>query len=645
MRVLVVEDDLIVTDAITRSLSQHHYAVDTAEDGAIGWECVESTTYDLILIDVGLPKLDGITLCQKIRDRGCGTPILLMTAKDDSTYRIRGLDSGADDYLAKPFDLGELQARVRALLRRGTVAPSSVLTVGKLQLDPRSCQVTCAEKLLPLTPKEYSLLELFLRHPARVFSCGDIIEHLWTFDDPPQEESVKSHIKGLRQKLKAGGAADWIENVYGLGYRLREGIEANPEPSMQTYDSQLAQLWEQYRGLMEERFAVLQQAAHTYPLSIELREAAASAAHKLAGVLGMFDRDEGTQIARQLEKQFEGQAELPEEVRSAEANISARSLVRRLGEILNLSAPVETGESPLNPTKMGDFASEVFPNKIDSKQSLRSWTVLAVDDDPIILATLKQLLQPWGMCLTGIDNPLQFWTVLSTINPDLLILDVEMPHMNGVALCQAIRANPTWQSLPIVFLTTHQDTATVQQIFAAGADDYVVKPIVGQELLSRLTQRLERLRLLQTLSTKDSITGLANQFYSSQAIKAQFRNLQTTYFAILYIPTLRQINIQQGHKIGNQILKQTGQCLQSSFCNGEILGYWRNGEFIIASSQTTQAMFQQQLSEVVAMLQRQQLETPNLIYRFAVVNYPTDGVTLRSLYQTASLYLEGQLDE
>ncbi|MBD2093567.1 response regulator [Trichocoleus sp. FACHB-591] len=637
MRVLVVEDDLIVADAITRSLSEHHYSVDTAEDGAIGWECAESTTYDLILIDVGLPKLDGITLCQKIRDRGCGTPILLMTAKDDSTYLIRGLDSGADDYLAKPFDLKELQARVRALLRRGTVAASLVLTIGKLQLDPRSCQVTYADKLLPLTPKEYSLLELFLRHPSRVFSCGDIIEHLWTFDDPPQEESVKSHIKGLRQKLKTAGAVNWIENVYGLGYRLREGIETNQEQSTQSYDDQLAQLWEQYRGLMEERFAVLQQAVHTDPLSSELRSAAESAAHKLAGVLGMFDREEGTQIARQLEKQFEEQAELPDE--------AVRSLVQQLGDILNLSAPVETGKSFLDPSEIRDFDAEVLHNVRESKQALRSWTVLAVDDDPLILDTLKQLLEPWGMCLTGIDNPLQFWTVLSATNPDLLILDVEMPQMNGVALCQAIRANPTWQSLPIVFLTAHQDTATVQQIFAAGADDYVVKPIVGQELLSRLTQRLERLRLLQTLSTKDSITGLANQFYSSQAIAAQFRNHQTTYLAILYIPTLRQMNIEQGHGIGNQILKQTGQCLQSSFSNSEILGYWGNGEFIIASSQTTKAMFQERLSDVVATLQRQRLETPNLIYRFAVVDYPTDGLTLRSLYKTASLGLEGSFHE
>ncbi|MBI4780751.1 MAG: response regulator [Oscillatoriophycideae cyanobacterium NC_groundwater_1537_Pr4_S-0.65um_50_18] len=645
MRVLIVEDDLIATEAITRSLSEHHYAVDTAADGAMGWDCVESTTYDLILIDVGLPKLDGITLCQRIRDRGCGTPILLMTAKDDSTYRIRGLDSGADDYLAKPFDLAELQARVRALLRRGTVAASPVLTIGKLRLDPRSCQVTYAEKLLPLTPKEYSLLELFLRHPTRVFSCGDIIEHLWTFDDPPQEESVKSHIKGLRQKLKAGGVVDWIENVYGLGYRLREGIETRSEQSTQPYDNQLAQLWEQYRGLMEERFAVLQQAVDTYPLSIELREAAESAAHKLVGVLGMFDRDEGTQIARQLEKQFEAQAELPEE--------EARSLVRRLGDILNLSAPVELGESSLNPPSVicrtesasGDFESDALHNGRDPKLSLRSWTVLAVDDDPIILATLKQLLEPWGMCLAGIDNPLQFWTVLSAINPDLLILDVEMPHMNGAALCQAIRANPTWQSLPIVFLTAHQDSATVQQIFAAGADDYVVKPIVGQELLSRLTQRLERLRLLQTLSTKDSITGLTNQLYSSQAIKAQFCNYQTTCLAILYIPTLRQINIQQGHTIGNKILKQTGQCLQSSFCNGETLGYWRNGEFMIASSQTTKEKFQEQLSDIVAMLQGQSFDTPNLIYRYAVVNYPTDGLTLQSLYQAASLCLEGSIHE
>jgi diguanylate cyclase (GGDEF)-like protein len=613
MRVLVIEDDPMMTDVIVRSLSEQHYAVDTAADGVSGWEYAESTPYDLMVIDVGLPRLNGIALCQKIRDRGCGTPILLMTAKNDSEDRIRGLDSGADDYLAKPFDLAELQARVRALLRRGTVAPSSVLTIGPLQLDPRSCQVTYAEKPLTLTPKEYRLLELFLRNPKRVFGCGDMIEHLWTFDDPPQEQSVKSHIKGLRQKLKVAGAVDWIENVYGLGYRLREGIQEQE----QSYSQAVAQLWDQHRGLIEERFTVLQKAMTTEPLSVELRQSAESAAHKLAGVLGMFDREEGTQVARQLERIFEGQTEI--------AIAEVRSLVQRLGNILNLN-PSSTLETPVSQN--------------EGTNALR-WRILAVDDDPIILATLKQILEPWSIGVTGIDNPLQFWSILPSVNPDVLILDVEMPHLNGIALCQAIRANPNWQGLPIIFLTAHQESATVQQIFAAGADDYVVKPVVGQELLSRMTNRLERIRLLQTLSTKDSITGLPNQFNSSQAIAAQLHH-QAIRIAIVNLPSLKQINIQHGHAIGNQVLKQCGQFLQSHFCQGEQLGYWGNGEFVISS---THAQFQQQVLDAVALLKQQYYGEFQVSYQAAIAQFPTDGLTLRSLYQTASLCLEGSSHE
>ncbi len=229
MRILLVEDDKVLLNVLLETLTRQHYVVDVAEDGQTGWDYAQSTSYDLILLDVGLPELDGIALCQRLRTEKCTSPILLMTAREANGDRVRGLDSGADDYLIKPLDLAELQARIRALLRRGEVAPTTVLQWGQLRLDPRSCQVQYGEKVLGLTPKEYSLLEVFLRNPARVFSRGQLVEHLWTFDDPPQEDSVKAHIKGLRQKLKAAGAADWIENVYGLGYRLRQ--ETNDRPT------------------------------------------------------------------------------------------------------------------------------------------------------------------------------------------------------------------------------------------------------------------------------------------------------------------------------------------------------------------------------------------------------------------------------
>jgi len=175
------------------------------------------------LLDVMLPKLDGITLCRRLRQMGIHTPILLITARDAISDRVLGLDAGADDYLVKPFDLQELAARIRALLRRNDTTAPPILEWEHLRLDPSLCKVSYQGEPLELSPKEYSLLEFFLRHPSRVFSRGQLLEHLWSFDSQPDEATVKAHIRGLRQKLEAVNAPkDVIETVYGLGYRLKQ---------------------------------------------------------------------------------------------------------------------------------------------------------------------------------------------------------------------------------------------------------------------------------------------------------------------------------------------------------------------------------------------------------------------------------------
>lgn len=223
MRVLLVEDDPRIADVLAASLCEQRYIVDVAEDGEKGWEFVETLSYDLILLDVMLPKLNGINLCQRIRRSGYQIPVLMLTAKDTSEDKVIGLDVGADDYVVKPFDLPELLARIRALLRRGNVASNPILEWEQLRLDPSSYEVTYADQPLRLTPKEYSLLELFLRNENLVLSRSSILDNLWSFEDPPSEEAVKVHIKDLRKKLrKAGAAPDFIETVYGVGYRLKQ---------------------------------------------------------------------------------------------------------------------------------------------------------------------------------------------------------------------------------------------------------------------------------------------------------------------------------------------------------------------------------------------------------------------------------------
>jgi len=229
MKILVVEDDQYVAKALTLVLAHHNYVVEIASDGEEAWGFITLFDYDLIILDISLPLLDGISLCRQMRSDGLQTPIMLLTALNYPHEKAIGLDAGADDYMVKPFDEEELTARIRALLRRGKIKSLPILRWGSLKLDPRSYKVTYKKQLLALTPKEYALLELFLRNTHNVFSCSMILDHLWSYEDAPTEEAVRTHIKGLRMKLKAVGASrNIIETVYGIGYRLNPMVEEEP---------------------------------------------------------------------------------------------------------------------------------------------------------------------------------------------------------------------------------------------------------------------------------------------------------------------------------------------------------------------------------------------------------------------------------
>jgi len=232
MRILVVEDDVQLAEMLMEALTDRQYVVDVAQDGEEAWDCIKVLEYDLVVLDITLPKLDGVSFCQRLRSpmvgvspsRNSTIPILMLTARDTLGDKITGLDAGADDYMVKPFEMPELMARVRALLRRNSAATSCPdFGWGSLRLNPSTYEVTYANQPLHLTPKEFALLELMVSSGRRVLSRAGIIERIWSLDDPPSEETVKSHIKSLRYKLKDAGAPDdFIETVHGLGYRLKQ---------------------------------------------------------------------------------------------------------------------------------------------------------------------------------------------------------------------------------------------------------------------------------------------------------------------------------------------------------------------------------------------------------------------------------------
>ena len=222
MRILIVEDDGRIARPLAEDLRHQLHVVEVAVDGLQGWEYAQSQVYDLILLDLMLPKLGGIELCRRLRGIGCQALILMLTARDTTGDKIIGLDAGADDYLVKPFELDELAARIRALSRRSGEVQPLVLSYGEIRLNPVNCVVTYAGQILSLTPKEYGILEYFLHHPQQVVSKSALIDKLWEFDKSSGEETIKTHVTNLRRKLKeAGCLVDAIETVYGVGYRLR----------------------------------------------------------------------------------------------------------------------------------------------------------------------------------------------------------------------------------------------------------------------------------------------------------------------------------------------------------------------------------------------------------------------------------------
>ena len=223
MQILVVDDEPAVRDSLDRALRMEGYQVELAADGAEALKMLGSDSPDAVVLDLMMPRVDGLEVCRRMRAAGDRTPVLVLTARDAVTDRVQGLDAGADDYLVKPFALDELLARLRALLRRsGTAAPGQVLRFSDLSLDPVAHQVKRGDREIELTRTEFLLLELFMIHPRQVLTRSVIFERVWGYDFGPDSNSLEVYVSYLRRKLESEGEPRLLHTVRGVGYVLRE---------------------------------------------------------------------------------------------------------------------------------------------------------------------------------------------------------------------------------------------------------------------------------------------------------------------------------------------------------------------------------------------------------------------------------------
>ncbi len=471
MKILLVDDDQSLGVILTKSLTTYRYVVDTVTDGEMGWTYGSSFEYDLIVLDIMLPKLDGISLCKRFRAAGYTTPILLLTSQDNITAKVSGLDAGADDYLVKPFDMNELSARIRVLLRRRIACPSPLLSWGDLLLNPSTCEFTYNGQSLILSSKEYELLELLIRDSQHVLSTDEILDRLWSSEEYPSEATVRSHIRRVRQKLVlAGAAADFISTVHGRGYYLK--ATKDDHLTQTQYVAFLNETWLNQKPQILSQLTIFTELVTVLTLDTlnsELRQQAHHTAHTLIGTLGIFGLTSSVNLATELERL-----------------LGAPILESKA--IANLSNALNQEITSINLIQNQTSAAPLLPQP-ETK-------VMIVDDDHHWLQALPNLLKPWGFKITTLADPKQFWAVLEAIMPNILVLDINMPEVNGFELCQALRRNPHWQRLPILFLSALSDQEIQNQAFKIGADDYMCKPIVGADLANRILNRLQRVKTL-----------------------------------------------------------------------------------------------------------------------------------------------------
>jgi DNA-binding response OmpR family regulator/HPt (histidine-containing phosphotransfer) domain-containing protein len=482
VKILLIEDDKQITSLLVEAFSTLNYQIETTNDGQTGLELVKAFEYDLLILDVMLPRLDGINLCRQIRFAGYEMPIVMLTANKDISARVIGLEAGADDYIVKPFELPDLIARIRALMRRLRTTIAKMLVWENLQLDLNIKEVTYGGKRLHLTPKEYGLLELLLENPRRIFSRSVLLDRIWSADEFPGEEAVTTHIKGLRQKLKAVGMkVDLIETVYGLGYRLKE--EQKKSEGKTNLSSELAQqsqaeakimavvakMREEFGKSFSQKFELLQQAIAQLSCKIpdkRILKQAQAEAHRLAGSLGCYGYLDGSNVAREIEQLLEKNTDNPQS-----QALQLADLVKLLKQTLQ-----QQPSSPASP----------------SRAQITSARLLIVDDDTTLTERIKLEAVFWGFQVEVAAEPKIAREMIALNAPEVILLDLSFPEQeeNGFTLLAEITQNQP--EIPILVFSNSNQLPNRVEAARLGAHSFLNKTMSAVEVLTAVNVALHQ---------------------------------------------------------------------------------------------------------------------------------------------------------
>ncbi len=373
----------------------------------------------------------------------------------------------------------------------------------------------------------------------------------------------------------------------------------------------------------------------------EIISSAYQNAHKLAGSLGMFGFGSASSLASQIEELLQVGVLLPQEqkLHLSKLVVALRSELQDTDSNSQGAEVKETNghqNDVVEPTTIEAVTTEL-------QQSHNTARVLIVDDDTNILKVLREILKPWGLEITTLQDPSQFWETLKATAPDLLVLDVEMPLKSGIELCQELRNNLEYD-IPVLFLTAHSSPDIMRQVFAAGADDYVRKPIVEPEIVARILNRIERTRRLQNFAQIDPLTGLANRQKSTveinKLLKEASHHNQPLCLSVLKIANLQQINHNYGHTIGDQVLSVMAKVIKDTF-QSSIVCRWAGAEFILClyriELDDSKNLIFKCIRDITQKILNINKDKPVKVFiSMGISQYSQDGTNLEALYHTAA---------